>query len=260
MPLLACRFRGYTVADVQPCKDVLPHVAHQWTTRLAKVNGIPEDTLQYHHCPGKAGEATLEGATREPALGESVGSAGEFAAQWNAMEPERRERWVQSLRESSDTAVKCWQADHEGIAAELRAIEHSRAYARTQPMRDSIENLLADELYDGWLGPMGEQSFEEHRRALADKLAELVGERLSHEHTVNVLRTDWERMRISDQEQDEPLVKETQWYAYWTGVHQAVQHWADGSQMECPYPTPHDVVKKLVLHLLDNSDETKEEE
>ncbi|QZE10344.1 hypothetical protein SEA_KATCHAN_56 [Microbacterium phage KatChan] len=244
------------MADVRQCKDTLPHAAHQWTTRLSRVNGIPEVTLQYHHCPGKASaDTSLAGATREPALGVVPATAGEFAAIWNGRTTEQREQMLRSINASGDTAAKCWQADHEGLERELQSIREQRARVHSQPLRESIENLLADELYDGGMGYLGDEPFLKYRNGLAGKLAELVGEYMSHEKTVNVLRADWDRVHISDPEQDEPLPKESQWYAYWTGVHQAVQHWADGSQMACPYPTPTGVVKDLVEHLLDEAEE-----
>lgn len=81
---------------------------------------------------------------------------------------------------------------------------------------DKVENLLADELYDGGMGYMGDKQFLEYRRSLAEKITELVNEEDSRQLAV----------------------RDTQWYAYWTGIHQAVQHWADGKPMECPYPQP----------------------
>jgi len=33
-------------------------------------------------------------------------------------------------------------------------------------------------------------------------------------------------------------VKGTQWFAYWEGVHDSVQHWANGTPMRCPYDAP----------------------
>ncbi|QWS69723.1 hypothetical protein SEA_WILLIAMSTRONG_56 [Microbacterium phage WilliamStrong] len=80
---------------------------------------------------------------------------------------------------------------------------------------DKVENLLADELYDGGFGMMGEEAFLKYRRNLAEQITTLVNE-----------------------EDAKRPVRDTQWYAYWTGVHQAVQHWADGNQMQCPYPQP----------------------
>lgn len=202
------------------------HGSHQWSEVVGDVG-----QRYFHVCKGEPGKVpTLEGATVDPAPDTMIGTAGEFAARWNTMTPEKREQVWKRIQDSGDTAAKCWQADHEALAAELRALQNSRAYARTQPIATVIENLLA----------------------------EVVSERMSHERTVNVLRADWERLRVSAQEQDDQLPKETQWYAYWTGVHQAVQHWSEGTPMVCPYDTPHSVVKDLVLHLVDNPDEEQE--
>jgi len=33
-------------------------------------------------------------------------------------------------------------------------------------------------------------------------------------------------------------VKKTQWFAYWRGVQDSVQHWANGTPLRCPYDTP----------------------
>lgn len=44
-------------------------------------------------------------------------------------------------------------------------------------------------------------------------------------------------------EASQPDVKDTQWFAYWEGVHQAVQHWATGTPMSCPYPNPEGVAE-----------------
>lgn len=85
----------------------------------------------------------------------------------------------------------------------------------SESFTDKVENLLADELYDGGFGTMGDEAFLKYRRRLAEQVAELVNE-----------------------EDAARPVKESQWYAYWTGIHQAVQHWAEGTPMECPYPTP----------------------
>lgn len=40
-------------------------------------------------------------------------------------------------------------------------------------------------------------------------------------------------------------VKDTQWFAYWEGIHQAVQYWANKTTMKCPYPTPPEVEENL---------------
>lgn len=85
---------------------------------------------------------------------------------------------------------------------------------------DQIENLLADELYDGGSGPMSEEQVEDYRRNLARKLnAEFGGP-------------------VTATPPKEPTTGDTQWYAYWEGVSQAVQHWANGTDMRCPYEAP----------------------
>ena len=48
---------------------------------------------------------------------------------------------------------------------------------------------------------------------------------------------------------DQTDVKNTQWYAYWEGIHQAVQHWANGTPMNCPYPTPPQATSDNWAHL-----------
>ncbi|QOP65249.1 hypothetical protein SEA_ZAYULIV_53 [Microbacterium phage Zayuliv] len=46
-------------------------------------------------------------------------------------------------------------------------------------------------------------------------------------------------------------VRDTQWFAYWEGVHQAVQAWANGTPMSCPYPTPKEVEEKFAQMMND---------
>lgn len=159
--------------------------------------------------------ATLTGATTDPEMGVRVGTAGEFAARWNGMLLEQRERIVTHLLEAQDTAQACVMKNHEGLQ---RQLEDQRLYDFRAT--DQIENLLADELYDGGSGPMSVEQVEEYRRNLARKLnAEFGGP-------------------VTAPLPKEPATSDTQWYAYWEGVSQAVQHWANGTDMRCPYEAP----------------------
>jgi hypothetical protein len=40
-------------------------------------------------------------------------------------------------------------------------------------------------------------------------------------------------------------VKDSQWFAYWAGIHAAVQHWANGTPLDCPYPVPKEIEERL---------------
>lgn len=162
-----------------------------------------------------ANVTTLTGATTDPEEGVRVGTAGEFAARWNGMPLEQRERVVKHILEAQDTAQACVIKNHEGLQQQL---EDQRLY--DFKATDQIENLLADELYDGGSGPMSVEQVEEYRRNLARKLnAEFGGP-------------------VTATPPKEPATGDTQWYAYWEGVSQAVQHWANGTDMRCPYEAP----------------------
>lgn len=138
--------------------------------------------------------AKLDGATHQPIDGE-VMDAGTFAARWNIRNQYERQAWFERIVRAGDEASACYLKDHEGAVNQLASIDEHRAQLRSQPLRDNIENLLADELYDGGMGYMGGEQLLKYRRNLADQVAELVGEHMSHEHTINVLRSDWERLK-----------------------------------------------------------------
>lgn len=152
----------------------------------------------------------LEGATREPAPWVEVANAGEFAARWNAMDAEERERAFQHILEAQRTSVQCFIQDHSTLVEQLK--DKRQADWRAE---GKVENLLADHLYDGGNGPLTDSQAEDYRRNLARTLVEEFGP-------------------------PAPVVpvRDTQWYAYWTGVHQSVQHWSDGREMRNPYPQP----------------------
>lgn len=99
-------------------------------------------------------------------------------------------------------------------ATRIRDLERDKRQADWSA-EGRVENLLADHLYDGSNGPLTDSQELDYRRNLAKTLVEEFGP-------------------------PAPVipVRDTQWYAYWTGVHQSVQHWADGTQMKCPYPQP----------------------
>lgn len=138
--------------------------------------------------------AELDGATHQPIDGE-VMDAGTFAARWNIRNQDERQAWFERIVRAGDEASACYLKDHEGAVNQLASIDEHRAQLRSQPLRDNVENLLADELYDGGSGPLSDAAMEQYRRTVADKLAELVGEHMSNEHTINVLRSDWERLK-----------------------------------------------------------------
>lgn len=195
--------------DIKHCDETSVHGKHSWTEK-GTLPDYPEEVTLHHVCNGTPSKSTLQGATREPAAWAEAADAGEFAARWNAMDAEERERAFQHLLKSQQTAVQCFIRNHETLEEELRDKRQADWRAEGQ-----IENLLADELYDGSNGPLNEERMEDYRRSLARKLN-------------------------ADFGPPAPVVpvRDTQWYAYWTGVHQSVQHWADGSQMKCPYPQP----------------------
>ena len=62
----------------------------------------------------------LEGATNPPAEFAVAANAGEFAARWNAMDPEAREGWVQHIQRAQQDARDCWVASHTSRIAYLR--------------------------------------------------------------------------------------------------------------------------------------------
>jgi hypothetical protein len=57
---------------------------------------------------------TLDGATTLPEEGSFPGDPGEFAAAWNASNPERRARWLDAMNRSVSEAAHCFMADHAG--------------------------------------------------------------------------------------------------------------------------------------------------
>ena len=65
--------------------------------------------------------SNLEGATQPNPPNSYPSNAGEFAARWNAADPEDREARVQSLVRTSETAYTCLMQQHEGYIANLTA-------------------------------------------------------------------------------------------------------------------------------------------
>jgi len=61
----------------------------------------------------------LDGATFVPEEGAQVSNAGEFAAYWNSLTPERRELMVVAMRDSASAALKCFIENHENRIPEL---------------------------------------------------------------------------------------------------------------------------------------------
>jgi len=72
----------------------------------------------------------LGGATAVPVEGARSTSAGEFAAKWNSLDPEDREKWVRRIEDNADDAIRCFQADHEAAVdvAHRASIDARRAH------------------------------------------------------------------------------------------------------------------------------------
>lgn len=49
---------------------------------------------------------------------------------------------------------------------------------------------------------------------------------------------DEENAQVYASEADDGSPLDSQWFAFWEGVHAAVGHWANGHAVECPYKTP----------------------
>ncbi|QZD99186.1 hypothetical protein SEA_CAPTAINREX_58 [Microbacterium phage CaptainRex] len=66
----------------------------------------------------------LREATREPAEGFRVANPGEFAAMWNLREEEGRQVIVDRINDAMDASIRCVQADHEHLEAQLEIARH----------------------------------------------------------------------------------------------------------------------------------------
>ncbi|QWS69724.1 hypothetical protein SEA_WILLIAMSTRONG_57 [Microbacterium phage WilliamStrong] len=136
------------MADVLRCRDTLPHIAHDWGESTFRY-GKP--VRMYYRCPGYSGMVpALDGATNEPAPDTMIASAGEFAARWNTMEAGQREALWERIRQSNETAVQCFQRDHDALQEQLRASDQRRASARSeiQGLLDSLDSHVThDEIY-----------------------------------------------------------------------------------------------------------------
>lgn len=139
------------MADIKHCGETSVHGKHQWTDRARRVDGIPEDTLQYHVCNGTPSKVpALNGATNEPAPEYMIANAGEFAARWNTLETAQREALWERIRQNNDTAMKCFQQDHDVLLEQLRDSSNRRATARSeiQGLLDSLDShVTQDEIY-----------------------------------------------------------------------------------------------------------------
>lgn len=66
----------------------------------------------------------LREATREPAEGVRVANPGEFAAMWNLRDEAGRQAIIDRITSSQDMAMRCYQADHEHLEAQLEIARH----------------------------------------------------------------------------------------------------------------------------------------
>ena len=104
------------MADVLKCREVLPHPAHNWTHHLEQINGIPEDTLQYHFCPG------LKTKELDPVL--------------------RLEQYKLKL-EAGQQLTEEEQQDLEEIARHVAAVVESFINALQEAFKPIIESITA---------------------------------------------------------------------------------------------------------------------
>lgn len=61
----------------------------------------------------------LEGATVEPAEGAQTSSAGEFAARWNTLTPEWRDRAFKSFKDAQEMSMRCFIEDHDQLKRQV---------------------------------------------------------------------------------------------------------------------------------------------
>ena len=60
----------------------------------------------------------LDGATFTPEEGVQLANAGQFAAYWNALTPERRELTFVAMRDAATEAARCFIENHDGRIAD----------------------------------------------------------------------------------------------------------------------------------------------
>lgn len=130
------------------CRDTLPHIAHDWQESTFRY-GKP--VRMYHRCPGYSGPVpALDGATNEPAPDTMISTAGEFAARWNTLESHERENLWERIRQNNETAMQCFQRDHDQLTDSLELSRTKRAHARSeiQGLLDSLDSHVThDEIY-----------------------------------------------------------------------------------------------------------------
>lgn len=66
-----------------------------------------------------ASATTLDGATQAPEPYRRVANAGEFAAIWNNVSIEGRERLLKDIQRSADDSQRCFAQDHDGLKEQL---------------------------------------------------------------------------------------------------------------------------------------------
>lgn len=100
-----------------------------------------EDTVR----PWPADTGLLDGETHEPADGERIGTAGQFAARWNKLDPEGRQLQVDLMQQNAVLATRCVVGDHHGA---VEALDQSRRAAQElahhlNGMMDSLDESVS---------------------------------------------------------------------------------------------------------------------
>jgi hypothetical protein len=67
--------------------------------------------------------ATLKGATNMPLEGHMIKDAGEFAALWNSLSEEDREKVFQGIQNARDDSMTCFIQNHKSLLYQVRARE-----------------------------------------------------------------------------------------------------------------------------------------
>lgn len=79
-----------------------------------------------------------------------LSSAGEFAARWNALRPDVREKLWKALQSAANDGYQCHLKNHDGLEAEHAALfqKHVAAKHEIQGLLDSLDShVTQDEIY-----------------------------------------------------------------------------------------------------------------